>query len=385
MRDASFPAAPGKKRIHVACCFDGRMAMPAGVLAASVAAATRDAHVTFYMLHSPDLPISIATLKQALDSDDFTIVDCVVSADRSSLSVNKQYSEAIYYRFFLPDFVKAERVIYLDTDMIVRRSLTELYDMDLGGAPVAATRDYALTCHMDDHEIPVVFKKTPMPVARYCAEILELDLSRVDYFNTGILVMDLEAIRQQRVIERCLEFCRTHSGLVMADQDAANHVLQGHFHRLDVRWNSFSYLYAEYFPGDRAPLPDIFGGFGKTLQAPPGLWRDILTQWATDPWVVHFAFESKPWRAGHRRTPYDAEFWLHAASTPFLEPLRDALLREERQQARIAWLKRFGLHPEAARLLLHDAFWGTVRASGLSKLRPRHRLRQLAQLVRGRK
>jgi lipopolysaccharide biosynthesis glycosyltransferase len=358
--------ADGRKRIHVACCFDARMAMPAGVLAASVATTTRDAHVTFHMLHAPGLPVSIAALKAALDSEDFTIADCEVSADRSDLSVSRQYSEAIYYRFFLPDVVLSDRVIYLDTDMIARRSLLELYEADLGGAMLAATQDHALTYHMRDHGMPVIVGGQLMSVDDYCRTVLKLDLATTDYFNTGILVMDLKAMREQRFSERCLEFCRRNPLLVMADQDAANHVVQGDFRRLDVRWNAFSYLFDEYFPPAGKKKGDLFGGFGANLRAPPGEWRDILTQWAFDPWVVHFAYFSKPWVAGHRRTRYDSEFWQHADRTPFARQLRRGLMVGKVGHAlHTAWFhnpaRAFLRQPRLQRALRLDRLVGLLR------------------------
>ncbi|EHL97302.1 glycosyltransferase, family 8 [Acetobacteraceae bacterium AT-5844] len=389
MAETSLPAAAPtggeKPRIHVACCFDARMAMPAGVLAASVAATTTDAHVTFYMLHAPGVSAQLQALKAALDSGDFTVIPCEVSGDRSDLTVNRQYPEAIYYRFFLPDIVPADRVIYLDTDMIVRRSLRELYEMDLGGAPLAATKDYALTSHMRDHGMPVVFRGAFIPVDDYCRDVLGLDLSQKDYFNTGILVMDLKLMREQQTMERCLAFCRENPGLVMSDQDAANHVVQGNFRQLDVRWNSFTYLYAEYFPeGGKRKGPDLFGGYGDSLQAPPGQWRDILTQWAFDPWVVHFAFQSKPWVGGHRRTAYDGEFWAHAARTPFLKELRRGLMTSTmRYGAWLAWyhnpVRAYLRQPHVKR-----AVRGAVCSVGVDRLRPRYRLKQLLGWMTGR-
>ncbi len=384
MPDGTIPAQGGKPPIHVACCFDAGMALPAGVLAASVAAATTDAHVTFHMLHAPGLAPRLQSLKAALDSADFTITLHEVSGDRSDLSVSRQYTEAIYYRFFLPDIVASERVIYLDTDMIVRRSLRELYELDLGGAPLAATKDNALVFHMRDHGMPVIFKGQFVPVDTYCRDVLGLDLSRHDYFNTGILVMDLERMRRERTMERCLTFCRENPDLVMADQDAANHIVQGNFLPLDVRWNSFSYLYAEYFPeGGKRKGHDIFGGFGDALRAEPGPWRDILTQWAFDPWVVHFAFQSKPWVGGHRRTAYDREFWAHAARTPFLEDLRRGLRASTRRHW--AWLAWYH-NPVRAYLRqphVKKAVRSAVCGVGVDRLRPRYRLKQILGWVRG--
>jgi lipopolysaccharide biosynthesis glycosyltransferase len=170
---------------------------------------------------------------------------------------------------------------------------------------------------MRNQGLPFVYKGKEVLVDEYALEVLDFDLTTTSYFNSGVLVMDLDLWRQLDISERCIKFCRDAGELNTADQDAANHVLQGNFLRLDPRWNSFSYLYREYFPAPDQNLPDIFGGFQKNLGPPICEWLEVLTAWAFDPWIVHFAFRSKPWCPDHRRTDYDSEFWEHAFKTPY--------------------------------------------------------------------
>ncbi len=228
----------------------------------------------------------------------------------------------MYYRLLLPDLIDGDRVIYLDCDTIVRRSLSELWNVDLRGHPLAAVTDFCLTYHMRNQGLPIVHKGKDILVDDYALEVLDFDLTTTPYFNSGVLVMDLEAWRNMNVADRCIKFCQEAGALNTADQDAANHVLQGDFLRLDPRWNSFSYLYREYFPVPDQNLPDIFGGFRENLRPPQREWLDVLKAWAFDPWIVHFAFRSKPWCPDHRRTDYDTEFWDHAFRTPFGNRLR---------------------------------------------------------------
>ena len=303
--------------IHVACCFDDAMAIPASVVAASVAATTKDSHVTFHMLHAPDLSLRIEDLKRRLDSETFTIVDYVIAEDLSGLYNTDQYSSAMYYRFLLPDLLQSDRVIYLDSDTMVRRSLSELYATDLMGCPIAAVQDYGLTYHMRDHGMPVTYKGAYIDIDAYYSDVLGFALAETDYFNNGVLVLDLALWRATGLSQRCIDFCRENPGLIMADQDAANRVLNGHFAKLDARWNSFSYLYREYFPEGGKARPSIFGGFEKNFRTPTGEWHEILKQWAYDPWIVHFSYKSKPWVAHHRRTDYDREYWANAFRTPY--------------------------------------------------------------------
>jgi lipopolysaccharide biosynthesis glycosyltransferase len=335
-------------KIHVACCFDDKMAIPASVVAASVAATTKDAHVTFYMLHAPLLSVKIDDLKRKLDSDLFSLVDCTVTESLSNLYNTNQYSEAMYYRFLLPYFVKSDRVIYLDSDTMVRKSLASLYATDLEGRPIAAVQDYGLTYHMRDHGIPVAYDGGYIAIDEYYSKILGFELSETAYFNNGVLVMDLDMWKETQLSERCIDFCRQNPGLIMADQDAANRVLVGDFTKLDARWNSFSYLYREYFPDKNKPRRQIFGGYEKNFLPPTGEWLEILRKWADDPWIVHFSFQSKPWVWHHRRTDYDREYWDNAFRTPFGARLhREFLISRGRSywnDTRNAIVSRLGGH-----------------------------------------
>jgi lipopolysaccharide biosynthesis glycosyltransferase len=157
---------------------------------------------------------------------------------------------------------------------------------------------------MRDHLMPVTYEHRYIPVTDYCRDVLNLNLDTTPYFNSGVLVIDLKAWRALDISARCLEFCRAHPTLGMADQDAANHVLAGNFAPLDTRWNAMSYLLREYFPPSGSARPSIFGGYEENFRTPTGFWLEVLMQWAYDPWIVHFAYQSKPWQPTDRQTPW---------------------------------------------------------------------------------
>lgn len=315
--------------INVACCFDDKMAIQASVVAASVASTTRDAKVNFYMLHPPSISISIAELKAKLETPNFTIVDCIVDKDFGHLHRTEQFSGAIYYRLLLPEIVADRRVIYLDSDILVRKSLLELFTVDLEGTPLAAAVDHALTYHLRDHGMPIIYKEKDVALDDYYLDVLDFDLTNTEYFNTGVLVMDLDVWRRADLAEQCLRYLQLKGELNMADQDAANHIMQGNFKRIDPRWNSFSYLYREYHPLPNQRLAEIYGGYDKNLRNPKGEWEELLKTWAQDPWIVHFSHRSKPWEAHDRRTSYDAEYWENASRTPYELELREVFRRSK--------------------------------------------------------
>ena len=73
------------------------------------------------------------------------------------------------------------------------------------------------------------------------AQILNEVVSLADwrtYFNAGVLVMDLNRLRDTGLIHVAEKFLeQTNYKTVYVDQDALNHVVNGAFVRLDLRWN----------------------------------------------------------------------------------------------------------------------------------------------------
>ncbi|HGP8374465.1 TPA: glycosyltransferase, partial [Streptococcus pneumoniae] len=46
-----------------------------------------------------------------------------------------------FFRYFIPKYVSESRVLYLDLDIVVRKSIDELWDLDLTAISLAAVRD----------------------------------------------------------------------------------------------------------------------------------------------------------------------------------------------------------------------------------------------------
>lgn len=170
--------------------------------------------------------------------------------------IHGHLSAATYYRLFLPELLPAEvsRVLYLDTDVVVRQPIEDLWDTDLGCHSLAAVQK---------------------PRA---GEFGEVGLSREsDYFNAGVLLIDLPRWRSRRIGAAALEFALHRSDRIQGhDQSALNHVLAGNWKRLDPRWNQqfkFFVHTSGYLRMDRAELRRL----------------------RHDPFIIHYTTASKPW------------------------------------------------------------------------------------------
>ena len=128
-----------------------------------------------------------------------------------------------YFRLSLPDILQDEsRIIYSDIDVLtVRGGLRELWETDLEGRPIACVSDH----HVDTDGFRLFRKMLGMR-------------PEDDYFCSGLIVMDLEAMRREKFVERCLETAaRLRDIIVYVDQDVINSVCAGRIQPLPDKWN----------------------------------------------------------------------------------------------------------------------------------------------------
>lgn len=350
------------------------MATQAVVLAASVAASTADAHVTFHMLHPPMDPRVVGRIRAGLNGPRFTVVDHTVDPTALELPAFERAHLATWLRLLLPAIVPAARVIYLDADTLVRRSLTVLYRLDLAGAAVAASVDLGFLRLMREAEIAGHDGRLHAGSVAYCRDVVGLDITRQPYLNAGVMVLDLEQWRARGLALRCFAFAQT-APLIWRDQDAINHVLQGDFVRLDQRWNAMPGMQWQFSDG---PIGHSWPWRERGSLVPDAESMATLAAWACDPWIIHYVASSKPWLYPNVRTGREALYWRMLRRAPIGAR---GQMRALAAQARIA---RRG----AAQDAMDGWDWTRARALAwvrahpvLGAIRPRARLLALARRV----
>lgn len=119
------------------------------------------------------------------------------------------------------------RVLYLDADTIVLQNLDELWKHDLGANTLAAVDDPVITTI--GHELGV--QRPRVLKAR----------RRASYFNAGILLLDIEAMRAQRTLEAARWYLHEAGDrALMYDQEALNAAVNGQYTSLSPLWNVMS-------------------------------------------------------------------------------------------------------------------------------------------------
>jgi lipopolysaccharide biosynthesis glycosyltransferase len=177
----------------------------------------------------------------------------------------------------------ARRVVYLDSDLVVRDNLDFLFSFDLGGAPLGAVQTAVVSQGLPTWRSLGLSPNTP-------------------YFNSGVLVIDVDAWRARNLGDAVLNFVVEHrDDIRWNDQDGFNGVLAGDFAPLPLRWNQEAAL--------RRPTHQYF------LFYPAAEVDEAIA----NPAVIHFTGQDKPWMPGST-DPATAEWRMLFEKTTFWNP-----------------------------------------------------------------
>lgn len=169
------------------------------------------------------------------------------------MATRSHISPMTYARFLLSETLPSElqRVLYVDSDILVLQDLEALCVADLGGACIGATLDTWLD--------PRIKANDPC-----CKEAPRVS----DYFNAGVLLIDMDRWRTMQVEPRALDYLTENPQTPFSDQDALNVVLEHDWRALSERWNFQGHQEVNF----------------STMA--PGKW----------PGIVHFVTAAKPWK-----------------------------------------------------------------------------------------
>lgn len=178
--------------------------------------------------------------------------------------VSQQYPREMYYRllapFFLPEHL--HRILYLDPDILVINPLRPLWETDMQGNLFAAA------AHTGKTELANNINQ------------LRLGTDHA-YFNSGVLLMDLDRGRDEISPEDIFTYTREHAKeLLLPDQDILNAMYGRRTLEIDDSiWNYDARNYNTYLLRSGG-ICDMDWVMGNTA-------------------VLHFCGKSKPWQKGY--------------------------------------------------------------------------------------
>ena len=138
------------------------------------------------------------------------------------LPLRDYYSMTTYYRIFMADmFPHYKKAIYIDSDTVVLGDISEMYLYDLEDNLVGAVTDQVI---VQEH----VYSK-------YTRKVLGIRPEK--YFNAGVLLMNCEMFRREKVLERFVELVNLYTFVVAQDQDYLNIICKDKVLWMHPKWN----------------------------------------------------------------------------------------------------------------------------------------------------
>ena len=265
-----------KKTIPIFYASDEKYMPYLGVALASLKACkSRDYDYQIHVLYTGGLNGYSKKIKK-MEEDNLFIdfVDVTTETDRirDCMICRDYYTPAIYYRLLIPElFPQYEKALYMDCDTVALTDVAELYNVDIADNYIGAVADQAVAAVPQFRE--------------YTKKALGIDAE--NYFNSGVIVMNLKKFREVKFYERFGEVLRSYNFTIAPDQDVLNLICKDKVHYYSAGWN-------------KMPIA------GEDEEPPQ---------------LIHYNLTMKPW---HYEVLYEEYFWDFAAQTEFLEVIQQA-------------------------------------------------------------
>ena len=216
---------------------------------------------------------------------EFVDLNYYIEEVKDKLYTRDYYTKTTYFRLFIPDlYPQYDKALYLDSDIVVLGDIAELYNTNIKGNLVAAVPDDVI------QTIPIFseYAEKVVGVANY-----------KNYFNAGILLMNLDEFRRMKFQDKFLYLLETVKFTVAQDQDYLNRLCKGRVTLVDKTWNR---------------MPINMEGINE---------KDIK--------IIHYNLSYKPWHFDN--ILYQEYFWKYAEKTEFakqIKEIKNSYTEEER-------------------------------------------------------
>ena len=262
---------------HVVFSSDNRGILPLSVALFSVLDTSKNPQLLSITILSDGISDENCQKLQQINENyraQLQIIDIRNLLERYELPKNNQWPVAAWGRIFIPDLLETRgNVVYLDIDTLVCTDIAELASIDLKDKVIGAVIE-----SFDSERCPSIVKARA-----------ERPTEKIGYFNSGILLINVENFIRFQTIEKLLAFVNEYGdNLECYDQDALNEILFDQTLRLHPKWNWHD-------------------GFTRRLikyNVNQDYWRGAKPKEAIEaalcPGVLHYQGPHKPWFYNYR-------------------------------------------------------------------------------------
>ncbi len=196
---------------------------------------------------------------------------------------NKNHvSKETMYRFMAPILLSQyDKILYLDSDIVILNDLAELYKIDIGDNTIAAIEE----SHTEG-------------LLRYLNSI---KVSPDGYFNTGVLILNTKKLLDGKILDKVVKVLDEAEVVYsLPDQDSLNIVLSGSIYYLPRQWNvEWHKIHA--------------------IDTVKEKFVDDVRKSSLNPYILHYASANKAWH--NPGLEMADKFWEYARQTSFYEEI----------------------------------------------------------------
>ena len=268
-------------QIHIALATDNNYIIPTTVALKSIFQHHPNVRISVYLCHVQNQLKKdfIDFFVQFAAKHNAHLHPIEISQEQLANLPETRHGKAALLRLCLPKLLpQLKKILYLDGDVIVQSDLTELYNTDLGENYIAAVKDTLPIYH------PQRVKSLGINEKHW-------------YFNTGVLLLNLEKLRQINLVEDIKAYAQKHyHEIALPDQDVLNYICQGHTCYIHPRYNM---------------------NYAVEKDVAQSTWGKKEIQEAKEsPAIIHFVGPIKPWSilCVH---PKRKQWWKVLRQTPF--------------------------------------------------------------------
>ena len=215
--------------------------------------------IRFYLINS-DFPNEwIKQINKRLEKFDSEIINCRVTSEQIS-RYKTDISYTVFLRYFVADFVKEDKALYLDCDLVVTKNLDDLFATDLQDYPLAAVRDFGGRAYFGR-----------------------------EMFNAGVLLINNFLWKQENMTQKLIDLTNEwHDKVDQADQSILNMLFENRWLELDFDYNHI--VIHKQFTDYRLPVGQDYPGIIHYLSHRKP-WKDLAAQTYRDVWWYYHGLE----------------------------------------------------------------------------------------------
>lgn len=276
------------RRVNIVFAIDNNYVQHVCVAMVSLLENNRDLSFRIYVISSGLSRKSVGNIMSISDRYDCEVKNITVSDALfvELATAHPFYPKGTYYRLLIPELIDEEKLLYLDSDIVVNGSIRELYEEELGDYYVCAIEDPGFDRHRQ-------LKMNPQSV----------------YFNSGMMLINLAKWKRDGIQKRVIDFIENNQDVILfPDQCGLNAVIDGHWKKVPLKWNQQSSIFSRDFDKKF----DCFS---------PAELREAREH----PVVIHYTSGSKPWHRTNTH-PYKQLYWKYIRMTPYRNAIYSDLM-----------------------------------------------------------